>query len=160
MLVMTQDTCLGSPNKPHENGSIAQSELEEDVSPALLAPSMQEEAHVRTHLRVLACSLALWRQACRLAYLQGSQQQLLRLADDKTLRDGLTTFPFSVDAEEAFAKDQRPGRARGSLPLLMVVLCGPAGLACIRSFGQRLEPWSATAMAAAQPPKLPSEASV
>ena len=99
-----------------------------------------------------ACSRAhspFWRQACRLAYLQGSQQQLLRLADDKTLRDGLTTFPFSVDAEEAFAKDQRPGRARGSLPLLMVVLCGPAGPACIRSFGQRLEPWSAPAMAAA-----------
>ena len=48
-------------------------------------------------------------QACKLPYLQGSQQQLLRLADDKTLRDGLTTFPFSVDAEEAFPEHLRPG---------------------------------------------------
>ena len=55
-------------------------------------------------------------QACKLPYLQGSQQQLLRLADDKTLRDGLTTFPFSVDAEEAFPEHLRPGESEVDEP--------------------------------------------
>ena len=59
-------------------------------------------------------------QACKLPYMKGRQEQLQRLAEDKALRDGLASFPFSPAAEEAVPEDQRPGAlepAQENLPI-------------------------------------------
>ena len=69
-----------------------------------MASSVQRVKHVR----VL--------QACKLPYLKGMQQHLQRLAGDRTLREGLASFPFSPDAEEAILPNQRSGEIRRCEP--------------------------------------------